>query len=128
MNLAMLRDSAVSLAYIVATILFIVGLRQLSSPKTARNGNRLAAIGMFVALVATLVHRDVTHFGIIALGLPIGAILGIVSARRVAMTAMPQMVALFNGAGGATAALVSIAEYLRASAAGEAGSRSHAFL
>jgi len=120
MSLADLRDSIVALAYIVATILFILGLRDLSSPRTARHGNRLAAIGMFVALVATLMHRDVTSFWIIGIGLPIGAVLGLVSARRVAMTAMPQMVALFNGAGGATAALVSVAEYMRASGAGDA--------
>ncbi len=108
-----LRDTVVALSYLVATFLFIIGLRRLSSPRTARSGNRAAALGMFVALVATLVHRDVLQFTTILIALPIGAALGVVSARRVAMTAMPQMVALFNGAGGATAALVSIAEYVR---------------
>jgi NAD(P) transhydrogenase subunit beta len=107
------RDTIVALSYLVATYLFIQGLRRLSSPRTAREGNRLAAAGMTLALIATLLHRIIC--------LPIGAILGVVSARRVPMTAMPQMVALFNGAGGATAALVSIAEYLRASAEGHVG-------
>jgi NAD(P) transhydrogenase subunit beta len=111
---AELRDTAVALSYIVATLLFIIGLRQLSSPRTARAGNRMAGMGMLVALVATLVHKDVVSYWTIALALPLGAVFGIVSARRVAMTAMPQMVALFNGAGGATAALVSVAEYVRA--------------
>ena len=113
MSVAALRDAVVALSYIVATLLFIIGLRALSSPRTARTGNRMAAVGMFVALAATLLHKDVVSFTTILIALPLGAIVGVVSARRVAMTAMPQMVALFNGAGGATAALVSVAEYVR---------------
>jgi H+-translocating NAD(P) transhydrogenase subunit beta len=107
-----LRGAAISLSYIVAAVLFIFGLRQLSSPRTARAGNRLAAVGMTLALAATLLDRQIESFWIIALGIPVGAVAGIYFARRVPMTAMPQMVALFNGAGGATAALVSISEYL----------------
>jgi len=106
------RDATISLSYIAATLLFIFGLRQLSSPKTARSGNRLAALGMLVALLATLLDRQIVSYWAIVVGIPLGAVIGIVSARRVAMTAMPQMVALFNGAGGATAALVSVGEYL----------------
>ena len=113
-----LRGAAISLSYIAAAVLFIFGLQRLSSPKTARSGNRLAAVGMFVALVATLFDRQILSFWLIALGVPVGAIIGVVFARRVPMTAMPQMVALFNGAGGATAALVSIAEYIHASSQG----------
>jgi NAD(P) transhydrogenase subunit beta len=113
-----LRGAAISLSYIAAAVLFIIGLQRLSSPRTARSGNRLAAIGMFVALVATLFDRQIASFWLIALGTPIGAIIGIYFARRVPMTAMPQMVALFNGAGGATAALVSIAEFIHASSLG----------
>lgn len=113
MNVPELRDTVVALSYIVATLLFIIGLRELSSPRTARKGNRMAAAGMFVALVATLLHKDVVSYTTILIALPLGAAVGVLSARRVAMTAMPQMVALFNGAGGATAALVSIAEYVR---------------
>ncbi|MGH7696530.1 MAG: NAD(P)(+) transhydrogenase (Re/Si-specific) subunit beta [Gemmatimonadaceae bacterium] len=112
------RGAAISLSYIAAAVLFIFGLQRLSSPKTARSGNRLAAVGMFVALVATLFDREIVSFWLIALGVLIGAIIGVVFARRVPMTAMPQMVALFNGAGGATAALVSIAEYIHASSRG----------
>lgn len=118
MTFATVQDTTVALSYIVATVLFIIGLRRLSTPSTARRGNLLAAIGMALAVLATLAHRDIARYWIILVGLPVGAVLGIVSARRVPMTAMPQMVALFNGAGGATAALVSFAEFLRASAGG----------
>jgi NAD(P) transhydrogenase subunit beta len=114
------RFTVISLAYIAAALLFVFGLRRLSSPRTARSGNRLAAAGMLIALVATLLDRSILSFWEIAIGTVIGAGVGIYSARRVQMTAMPQMVALFNGAGGATAALVSIAEFLRAAGHGEA--------
>ena len=114
------RFTVISLSYVVAALLFVFGLRRLSSPRTARSGNRLAAIGMLIALVATLLDRSILSFWEIGIGTVIGAGIGIYSARRVQMTAMPQMVALFNGAGGATAALVSIAEFLRATGHGEA--------
>jgi len=114
------RASVIAVSYIVAAILFIFGLKQLSSPATARSGNRLAAVGMTLALLATLVDRQILSYWTIALGMVIGAVMGIYFARTVQMTAMPQMVALFNGMGGATAALVSVAEFLRLSAAGEA--------
>ena len=113
------RVTVISLSYVAAALLFIFGLRRLSSPSTARSGNRLAAIGMLVALVATLLDRSILSFWEIAIGTIVGAAIGIYSARQVQMTAMPQMVALFNGAGGATAALVSIAEFLRATGHGE---------
>ena len=106
------RGAVISLSYIVAAVLFIFGLQRLSSPRTARSGNRLAAVGMAIALAVTLLDRQIDSFLLIALGVPIGAIIGVYSARKVAMTAMPQMVALFNGAGGATAALISVAEYI----------------
>ncbi|MGH7711281.1 MAG: NAD(P)(+) transhydrogenase (Re/Si-specific) subunit beta, partial [Gemmatimonadaceae bacterium] len=109
------RGAAISLSYIAAAVLFIFGLQRLSSPRTARSGNRLAAVGMALALAATLFDRQIESYLLIVLGVPIGAIIGGYFARRVAMTAMPQMVALFNGAGGATAALVSVAEYIHAS-------------
>ncbi len=115
-----LRASVIAISYIVAAVLFIFGLKQLSSPATARSGNRLAAVGMLLALLATLVDRQILSYGTIGLGMLIGAAMGIYFARTVQMTAMPQMVALFNGMGGATAALVSVAEFLRLSAAGEA--------
>jgi NAD(P) transhydrogenase subunit beta len=99
-------------AYLLAAILFIVGIKQLSSPRTARNGNLVAAVGMGIAVVATLVdpsidpRRLLLIFAAMALGTAVGA----VSARRVAMTDMPQMVALFNGSGGGAAAAVSTLE------------------
>jgi NAD(P) transhydrogenase subunit beta len=114
-----LRASVIAVSYIVASVLFIFGLKQLSSPATARSGNRLAAIGMALALAATLVDRQIISFWTIAIGTVIGAAMGIYFGRTVQMTAMPQMVALFNGMGGATAALVSVAEYLRLAGHGE---------
>src|SRR5882762_3608336 len=107
--------TAISLAYLVAAILFIVGLKQLSSPKGARNGNFIAAAGMAIALVATLPLLNFTTAGviIIAIGVVIGTAVGTVGARMVKMTAIPQMVALFNGVGGGAAALVAVAELLR---------------
>jgi NAD(P) transhydrogenase subunit beta len=104
---------AVDFVYLLTGIAFIIGLRLLSSPKTARLGNRIAAGGMLAALVATIVQVDASAWWIVAIGIVIGAIGGIYSARAVKMTAMPQMVALFNGAGGGAAALVSTAEFLR---------------
>ena len=112
------HESAIAIAYIVAAVLFIFGLKQLSSPATARAGNRLAALGMLIALGATLLDRQIISFWLIAAGTILGAAIGIYFARTVQMTAMPQMVALFNGMGGGTAALVSVAEYLRLSREG----------
>ena len=114
-----LRESVIAISYIVAAMLFIFGLKQLSSPSTARAGNRLAAMGMALALGATLLDRQILSYWSIALGTFIGAVMGIYFARTVQMTAMPQMVALFNGMGGATAALVSVAEFLRLSRSAE---------
>ena len=114
-----LRESVIAVSYIVAAVMFIFGLKQLSSPSTARSGNRLAAMGMALALGATLLDRQILSYWSIALGTFIGAVIGIYFARTVQMTAMPQMVALFNGMGGATAALVSVAEFLRLSRSAE---------
>lgn len=105
--------SGIDVAYLVASIAFILALRGLSSPKTARAGNLIGAIGMFIALGMTLSIRGITNFGYIAAAMAIGAAIGIPAARLVKMTAMPQMVAMFNGVGGAAAALVSLAEFAR---------------
>ncbi len=102
----------VNIAYLVTGVLFIVGLRYLSSPRTARLGNRLAALGMLIALVAVL-SQGIVQWWIIAVGVVVGAAVGIYSGRVVKMTAMPQMVALFNGAGGGAAALVAAGELLK---------------
>jgi NAD(P) transhydrogenase subunit beta len=107
----------VDYAYLVTGILFIVGLRYLSSPKTARLGNRISALGMVVAIAATLT-QSIVNWGVILAALAVGAVVGIVSAQRVKMTAMPQMVAIFNGAGGGAAALVAAGELLKVYNAG----------
>ena len=102
----------VDIAYLVTGILFILGLRYLSSPKTARLGNRISAVGMLIAVVATLT-QGIANWIVVGAALLVGAVVGIVSAQRVKMTAMPQMVAIFNGAGGGAAALVAAGELLK---------------
>ncbi|MHB8141567.1 MAG: NAD(P)(+) transhydrogenase (Re/Si-specific) subunit beta [Vulcanimicrobiaceae bacterium] len=96
---------------LVAIALFILGLRFLSSPGSARMGNRLAAIGMLIALASFLIQTQAVAWWVITVGIVIGGVIGLVSALKVKMTAMPQMVALFNGAGGATALLIGTIEY-----------------
>src|SRR5213082_570485 len=105
----------ITLAYLLAAALFILGLKQLSSPKGARNGNFTAAAGMVVALGATIPLLHFTRAGIVivGIGVVIGGLIGTVGARVVKMTAIPQMVALFNGVGGGAAALVAVAELLK---------------
>jgi NAD(P) transhydrogenase subunit beta len=100
--------------YIVAFVFFIVGLRMLRGPRTAVTGNYIAAVGMFIAVVATLLQEGVGDFGLIAVGIAVGTAVGIPSARSVKMTAIPQMVALFNGVGGGAVALISYAEFREA--------------
>ncbi len=99
-------------AYILASVLFITGLLQLRSPDSARAGNRLSALGMLIAVVVTLLDRDIVRFEWIIAGIIVGALIGIIAARRVQLTAMPQMVAIFNGFGGAASALVAGSELL----------------
>jgi NAD(P) transhydrogenase subunit beta len=99
--------------YVVAFILFIQGLRQLRHPTTARRGNMIAAVGMAIAVGATLLQPQVGDYGLIAVGIAIGTIVGVPAARSVRMTAMPQMVALFNGVGGGAVALIAWAEFRR---------------
>jgi len=107
--------------YLVAAITFIYGLKGLSGPTTAQMGNRVAAAGMLAAVIATFLEQQVADAWILVLpAIAIGTVIGFVGARQVPMTAMPQMVAIFNGAGGGAAALVSLLEYLRATSAGGA--------
>lgn len=101
------------LLYLAAAVLFIIGLKRLASPLTARSGNRLAALGMLLAVLVTLVDHRIVSFSLIAAGLVVGGLIGAVLARRVAMTAMPQLVAAFNGFGGGASALVALAELAR---------------
>jgi NAD(P) transhydrogenase subunit beta len=99
--------------YIAAFSLFIYGLHELNHPRTARRGNRIAAVGMAIAVVATLLIEEVGSYGLIVVGVAIGTAVGVPAARSVKMTAMPQMVALFNGVGGGAVALISFVEYRR---------------
>ncbi|MGD2061267.1 MAG: NAD(P)(+) transhydrogenase (Re/Si-specific) subunit beta, partial [Acidimicrobiia bacterium] len=92
--------------YLASAVAFIVGLKRLGAPSTARSGNRIAALGMLAAIVITLVTQDILNWWVVAAGLAIGAVLGLWAALRVQMTAMPQMVAIFNGLGGIASALV----------------------
>ena len=104
-------ETTSNLLYLVTILCFILALRFLSSPKRARQGTWVGAAGMAIAIAVTL-GRDGVHLGWrIPVGGAIGAVLGAIGARRVKMTAMPQMVALFNGVGGGAAALVSLAEF-----------------
>jgi NAD(P) transhydrogenase subunit beta len=103
--------TGVNLLYLVTIVCFILALRFLSSPATARRGNQIGAVGMVVAIVATLLKASVHLTWLMVIGALIGGGFGAVAARRVKMTAMPQMVALFNGVGGGAAALVALAEF-----------------
>ena len=97
--------------YIVAFALFIYGLSGLTGPRTAVRGNRIAAVGMAIAVIATLLARGEGNWALIVIGVAIGTAVGIPAARRVKMTAMPQMVALFNGVGGGAVFLIAWAEF-----------------
>ena len=108
-----------NLLYLITIVTFILALRYLSNPAHARRGNQIGAVGMLLAIVVTWVKTGGTSWWALALGMAIGGGFGAVAARRVKMTAMPQMVALFNGVGGGAAALISLAEFhLRAPAPG----------
>jgi NAD(P) transhydrogenase subunit beta len=115
----------VQLAWIVAAVGFVIGLIQMNSPATARNGNLLSAGGMVIAIVATAIllaaQGVITATGwiIIAVGMLIGGGLGLYAARTVKMTAMPQLVSLFNAVGGGAAALIAIDDYIRIADVGE---------
>ena len=105
------NQSFLDVLYIIAFSLFIQGLRGLSGPTTAVRGNRIAAVGMAIAVVATLLNPDEGNWGLIVLGVALGTAVGVPAARKVKMTAMPQMVALFNGVGGGAVFLISWAEF-----------------
>ena len=101
----------VNLAYLLAVCCFVVGLKRLSSPKTARGGNLLASLAMLIAIVATLLRSDVMSFEMIVAGMIIGTAIGAWFSITVQMTGMPEMVALFNGFGGLASVFVAISEY-----------------
>jgi H+-translocating NAD(P) transhydrogenase subunit beta len=113
---------ATFVAYLAAAALFIYGIRRLRTPETARSGNTLATAGMVIALIATVFVADIDNVlsvGQISIGVLVGAVIGAVAAQRVQMTAMPQMVAAFNGVGGGAAALIAVSEFYRVEALGQ---------
>jgi len=106
-----LSRDVTNLLYLITIVTFILALRFLSNPATARRGNQIGAVGMLVAIVVTFAQDEVGSYWEIVVGMVIGGVFGAVAARKVRMTAMPQMVALFNGVGGGAAALISLAEF-----------------
>ncbi len=108
----------INLSYLVASILFILGLKGLTHPRTAVRGNLLGAAGMLIAVVVTLADRQIVRYELIAAGLVVGALIGAVLAIKVQMTSMPELVAAFNGFGGAASVLVAAAALHRAAASG----------
>jgi NAD(P) transhydrogenase subunit beta len=107
-----------NLSYVLASVLFILGIKRLSHPKTARQGNFISATGMFIAITATLISNGNIDLKLILVGMAIGSIIGLIFAVKVEMTQMPQMVAIFNGFGGGASALVAAAEFLKGSEMG----------
>ena len=104
------KSILIGFAYIVASVLFVLGIKMLSSAKTARRGNMFSAIGMLIAIVATLLYKDMSYHWII-IGMIVGSAIGAIAAKRVQMTGMPELVGLFNGFGGLASLLVAWAEY-----------------
>jgi NAD(P) transhydrogenase subunit beta len=101
------KTALIYLAYLIAAVLFILGLKGITHPRSAVRGNLLGALGMFVAVVATLFHQNIMRYELIIAGVIIGATIGVVLAVKIQMTAMPQLVALFNGFGGGASVLVA---------------------
>lgn len=104
-------EHSIILAYLIASVLFIVGLKKLGHPDSARRGNMLAAVGMALAILATLLSPSVHNHVLILVAIAIGSVIGTVSAKKVKMTSMPQMVSFFNGMGGACAAVIGLVEF-----------------
>ncbi len=100
-----------NIAYVVGAVCFILGIKMLSHPRTARKGNGIASLGMLIAIVATLTAGEVLDFKMIGIAILIGSIIGGIIAQKIEMTQMPQMVAIFNGLGGGASALVASAEF-----------------
>ncbi|MEJ2637742.1 MAG: NAD(P)(+) transhydrogenase (Re/Si-specific) subunit beta, partial [Calditrichia bacterium] len=102
----------INFIYLVSISFFILGLKYLSSPRTARRGNFLSMLAMFIAVVVTLFDKQIIDYTFIIAGIIVGGAIGTYAARKVAMTAMPQMVGIFNAFGGGASALVVLAQFL----------------
>ena len=100
-------ENLVNLAYLFSAVLFILGLRGLSHPRTALRGNLMGAFGMFLAVVVTLLDQNIVGFYVIIAGLVSGGLVGTLLALKVHLTAMPELVAVFNGFGGGASALIA---------------------
>jgi len=111
-------DTGIQLAYLLSAILFVVGLKRLQSPATARKGNGLVALAMLLAIITTVLDTQILDWTWILVGVALGGLIGGVAARFVKMTAMPQLVGIFNAFGGGASALVAIAEFLATPAIG----------
>ena len=114
-----MNHAVAELLYLVAAVLFIVGLKRLQRPDSARQGNAISGVGMLLAILVTLLDREVISYTVVAAGIAVGTAVGLWMARSVKMTSMPQMVALLNGFGGGSSLLVGLAEHLRADTARE---------
>ncbi|MGE4566379.1 MAG: NAD(P)(+) transhydrogenase (Re/Si-specific) subunit beta, partial [Acidimicrobiales bacterium] len=110
----MSRLDVIDLGYLVAAILFIVGLKGLGRPRTAPRGNLLGASGMLLAVLVTLLNQSILSYWVLALALVIGTVIGALLALKVKMTSMPELVALFNGFGGGASVLVAAASFVEA--------------
>src|SRR5690554_3359131 len=106
-----MNPTVVNLIYLAASILFILGIKGLTRPKTAVRGNLMSAAGMFIAVVVTLFDRSIVSYEYIIAGILLGSIIGAIVAVKVQMTSMPQLVAIFNGFGGGSSVLIAVAEY-----------------
>jgi NAD(P) transhydrogenase subunit beta len=109
-----MRADVIQASYVAAAVLFILGLKGMSSPRTARRGIIWAGVGMLVAVIATFFSPEMSNYLLMVIAVVIGGSIAYVAARRVAMTDMPQMVAIYNGMGGGAAALIAATEFMRA--------------
>jgi H+-translocating NAD(P) transhydrogenase subunit beta len=125
--MSLLSPSATALGYLVAASCFVLALKGLSSPASARRGNLIGAAGATLAVLVAFLSEDLRHLSAIAVAIAVGASLGVPAARRVAMTQMPQLVALFNGVGGAAAALVAGLELTQSADGGPVAAAAGAF-
>ena len=114
-----MQVNVILISYIISAILFIVGIKKLGKVNTARQGNFLSAVGMLIAILATLFKMDAIPLNWVLGGIALGTVIGAFSAIKVAMTAMPQMVSLFNGMGGACSAFIGLIEFQPALGQGE---------
>ena len=101
----------INFSYVISAFLFILGLKKLSHPLTARSGNLLSSLGMLISIVVTMFHQDIISYNVLVSCMAAGAVVGFFAARLVAMTSMPEMVALFNGFGGIASLLVGMAAF-----------------